>query len=216
VDSFRDSFDLLLEDTFSSEELLFYEDKIDSMAVFFVQPLLEGLSFDDFYFFSDQEVEQRLFFNTCRSSICVENIPYLENNPFQVTYFIEFLSTVSDLLVDRGGVFELMFKSQFLGELKKFRAIDSLLVPNHKMEMNRSKELKKDLAYPLIHDVYKELERIKDKPIPLSELSEKVQKIYFLMKINKTHGPELLQKTGLNPKDFGDGLERLKFWLKKF
>lgn len=216
IDSFRDSFDHLLKDNFSSEELLFHEDKIDSIAAFFVQPLLEGLSFDDFYFFSDQEAEQRLFFSRCRSSISVENIPYLENNPFQVTYFVEFLSIVSDLLVDRGGVFELMFKNQFLGELKKFRAIDSLVFLDDQREIFLSKESKEDLTHPLIHDVYKELDRLKTKLLPHSELTEKVQKIYLEMRTNKTRGVELFHNTGLNPKDFGDGLERLKFWLKKF
>lgn len=216
VDSFRERFDHLLKDNFSSEELLFYEDKIDSISVFFVQPLLEGLSFDDFYFFSDQEAEQRLFFSRCRSSISVENIPYLENNPFQVTYFVEFLSRVSELLIDRGGVFELVFKNQFLGELLKFRAIDSLINLNDQKETFLSKKLEVDLTHPLILDVYNELDRVKDKLLPVSELSEKVQKIYLVMRANKTLEAELLHKIGLNPKDFGDGLERLKFWLKKF
>jgi hypothetical protein len=220
VNSFGDHFDLLLKDNFSDEELLIYEDKIDSIGAFFVQPVLNELCFDDFYFHPDQESEQRRFFNDCKSSISVENIPYLENNPFQVTYFVEFFKGFNNVLIDPGGVFELMFKNQFLSEIKGFKGIDSLLNGTNQKEALSFAPLREDPVQSLIIEVYKELDRLKLKLPSTSELSEKAEKIYLIMSSQmnsqKWHGADLMKQTGLNPKDFGDALERLKFWLKKF
>jgi hypothetical protein len=68
----------------------------------------------------------------------------------------------------------------------------------------------------LIQDVYKEFDRLKNKDLDQSELSEKVQKIFQIMRNDLLEGEELFRKTGLGAKDFDDGLERLKFWLRKF
>jgi hypothetical protein len=68
----------------------------------------------------------------------------------------------------------------------------------------------------LIQDVYKEFDRLKNKNLDQNELSEKVQKIFLIMRNEKLDSEELFRKTGLGAKDFDDGLERLKFWLRKF
>lgn len=69
----------------------------------------------------------------------------------------------------------------------------------------------------LILDVYQELDRVKreEKDLAMSEQSEKLQKIYAAMKEDKLDADSLLKKSGLIPKDFGDNLERLKFFLRK-
>jgi hypothetical protein len=69
----------------------------------------------------------------------------------------------------------------------------------------------------LILDVYKEFDRLKSTSVPFEELSEKVFSIYAVMRHERIEdGSELLKRVGLNAKDLDDGLERLKFWLRKF
>ena len=125
------------------------------------------------------------------------------------------------MLIDRGGVKEVSFKQGYLDDLKRFKSIDSMISsPLEKpLEIKTSKPV-----HPidfLILDVYREMERLKvskeiDTAIEqLEEVSEKAQKIFHVMMKEKLDSSALLRMTGLNPKDFDDNLERLKFWLRK-
>jgi hypothetical protein len=213
--SFQKEFDNLLEDTFTEDELTQFEAKIDAIAAIYAQPILSELTFDDLYADPKNAVAQKSFFEACRSSVSLENLPYLEGNPFQVTYIIQLLRKFSEVLVDKGGVFELVFKEQYLNDLKKFNTIDSLMaLPVQKQtQVITSKPV--DPIDFLILDVYKELSRLESKELGAAELSPKVQKILEVMRADQLNADQLLRKTGLNAKDFDDGLERLKFWLKK-
>lgn len=219
VSAYQLEFDALLEDCFSDEELAGHEKMIDAIAAVYVQPILSEMSFDDFYAEEKNEAVQRDFFESAKSSICLENLPYFESNPFQVTYLKALLSRFPEVLIDRGGVNEIVFKEQYLSELSKYKDIDSLITEYvaPRQEVKTFKPV--DPIDFFIFDVYKEIERLKSEgkttDLRLDDQSEKLRKIYFVMSAEKLDSSALLRKTGLNAKEFDDTLERLKFFLKK-
>lgn len=215
IEDYQTEFDTVLEDTFSDEELLKYESMIDAIAAVHVQPISSELNFDDFYADSNQEEKQRLFFEGCRSSICLDNLPFLESNPIQVTYLTDLLWSFEEVLIDRGGVLDLMFRKDFLEELKRYKTMDSLLTDLPEKLVKTTSSVPVTPIDFLVVDVYKELDRLKGHSISLEELSEKPRKIYEAMKNERVDSSEIFKRSGLNPKDFDDGLERLKFFLKK-
>lgn len=216
VASFQEEFDILLKDLFSENELEKLESKIESIGAIYVQPLSPELSFDDFYFNQVHEEGQRKFFNTCRSSLCIENLPFLETNPFQVTYLTDLVKKFDEVLIDRGGVHELLFKERFQKELASFKNIYSLINEKEAIRPVVKTSVPLTPIDFILRDIYLERDRLKNS-LPSSEgLSTKVEKIYRLVSHEKLNSDELYQKSGLNAKDFGDCLERLKFWLKSF
>lgn len=217
IKAFQLDFDHLLNDTFSEAELANLENLLDDIGAVFVQPIFTEMSFDDFYSKPSEEQKQRDFFEAARSSICLENIPAFESNPFQVTYLIELLRDFEEVLIDTGGVNELMFKKDYVDSLKKYKNIFSLLTTVEKKPLEIKTTKPVDPIDFLIQDVYKELLRLD--PIQVSEwikeLPEKTQKVYQAMLQVGLDASELLKRSGLNAKDFDDNLERLKFFLKK-
>lgn len=218
VEAFQEEFETLLKDLYTDEELEMIESKLDAIAAVYVQPVSSEISFDDFYFHEESENEQRRFFDSCRSLITFENLPFLETNIYQVTYLKDLLKKFDDFLIDTGGVSELQTKSQFMEYLGKFKDIDHGV---KKETPVAPKPMKKSIPVDpidfLIQDVYKEFDRVKGKELPFEELSEKVFAIYAVMRHERIEdGSELLKRVGLNAKDLDDGLERLKFWIRKF
>lgn len=222
VEAFQKEFDQLLEDEFSDDELVEFEKMLDSIAAIYVQPILEELSFEDFYPHPNLEEEQRAFFSEARSSILLENLPFFENNPFQVSYLIKLLEKFDNVLIDRGGVNELTFKNDYLNELSKYKSMEALfseettiLPPSPKLS------IPVDPIDFLVLDVYKELQRLSRENKIFSALealqghSEKVKKLFFIVREERLDSAALYQKSGLSPKDFDDYLEKLKFLLKK-
>lgn len=216
IEAFKEEFDNLLKDSFTEFELEHFEKQIDSIAAVYVQPVLEELSFDDFYADPVFENDQRMFFERCKSTVVLEHLPYLETNSFQVSYLNLLLSKFDDVLIDRGGVSELCFKDQFMKDLSKFKTIDGLLKPVEKVIEVKTPSKPVDPIDFLILDVYKELNRLKGVPVNPEGLPPKIIKIFAVMEAEPKLGADgLLRKTSLNPKDLDDGLERLKFWLRK-
>lgn len=214
VKDYQDEFDQVLEDTFTDEELQLFEKKIDSIAALYVQPISSELSFDDFYADPKQELKQQHFFEECRSSICLDNLPYFEDNPFQVSYLKDLLWSFDEVLIDRGGVNELMFRKEFLEELKSFPTMDSLLKDVPPLVHTPKTNIPVTPIDFLVQDIYKELNRLEGKELS-EDLPEKTLKILKVMQKNKTDSESLFMLTGLNAKDFDDHLEKLKFWLRK-
>lgn len=210
VEGHQEEFDILLGDSFSDEELELHESTLESIASIDVQPVIEELTFEDLIPRPEEEDRQRAFFATCRSCICLENVPYLESNPFQVTYLIDLLWTLDEVLIDRGGMEELVFKKSYLAELKRFKSMEVLL-PQAKPVLPQSL----GPVDQLFMDVHRELERLQLAGIELTERPEKLNELYNLVSQGKTDATTLLRQSGLNPKDFGDRLESLKFFLKK-
>lgn len=215
IEDYQVEFDQALEDTFSDEELLKYEPMIDSIAALYVQPISNELSFDDFYADPAQEDKQRLFFESSRSSIVLENLPYFESNPIQVTYLTDLLWSFEEVLIDPGGVSNLMFRKDYLEDLKRYKPMDSLLTDKVEKVIETKTSIPVTPIDFLVLDVYKELDRLKGYAIAESDLGEKPRRIYEAMKNERLDSTSLFRKTGLIPKDFDDGLERLKFFLRK-
>ncbi|MES2526326.1 MAG: hypothetical protein V4598_04540 [Bdellovibrionota bacterium] len=218
VAAFQKEFDELINDTFSEDEMELVEKKLDALAAVYVGPLLSELSFDDF----ESEEAHRDFFNSCKSSLLLENVPYLETNPFQVSWLQMFLGRFSDFLVDKGNLTNLLPKESFLNELTRYKNMDGLI----QVEKPKAPALAHGVKAPvlpidfLILDVYKELERIRANGMILVALEkvaemDKVRRLFVLMKEGKLDAHSLLSLSGLIPKDFDDNLEKLKFLLRK-
>ena len=221
VEAHQLDFEELINDTFSESELVNFEKLLDSISAIFVQPIISELTFDDFFAKENEAIKQKSYFDECKSSVCIENISDFHNNPFQVTYLFELLRNFDDALIDTGGVNTLVFKKEYLEDLKKFKNIFSLIPKeqNQSIEVKTSKPV--DPIDFLILDVYKELDRLirieKNDLVEelLKEQSEKLKKTFFAIKDEKLDASSLFKKSGLNAKDFDDNLERLKFFLKK-
>ncbi len=209
-------FDHLLNDTFTESELVLHESKLDEIGAIFVQPIFSEMTFDDFYVSEQQEAAQKDFFESCRSSICLENLPDFRTNPFQVTYLIELLRNFDEVLVDQGGTQNLVFKKEYLAELKGLKNIFSL-VPSFVPPVEARTTKPVDPIDFLIMDIYKELDRLSPEVIGqhLGGQSEKLLKAYDALKDERLDASMLLRKSGLNAKDFDDNLERLKFFLRR-
>jgi hypothetical protein len=104
-------FEEIIKDNFDDDEIAGFETQLDGIAAIYAQPLLSELTFEDFYSSPVEEEDQRIFFSSCVSSIAFENMPYLEANPFQVSYLKELLTRFDEVLIDQGGVTELCFKA---------------------------------------------------------------------------------------------------------
>ena len=217
VEAHQEEFDTMVGDSFSEDELKQHEKLLDSLAAVEVQPILSELSFNDFYPTAAEEDKQRSFFESCRSSICLDNLPYFESNPFQITYLIDLLWSLDEVLIDRGGVSELIFKREYIDQLKKFKTMEVLLPAVKERPLEVSTKIPVNPIDFVIRDVYQELELAQSVGIEIlvSEQSEKLQKIYHAMAEKGLDADALLKRSGLIPKDFGDNLERLKFFLKK-
>lgn len=209
-------FDTFLEDTFTDDELAQFESMLDALAALYVQPILEELNFEDFYPDPSLEEEQKHFFLSCGSSISIENLPDLETNPFQVTYLLMLASCFDEVLVDPGGVEELRFKQSFLDSLNDYKSVHHITAaPSQKKKIQSAAPAPLEPIDFLVLDIYKELERVTDIDTTVSGLSEKEKVIFYIMKNERLDTDEILRKSCLIPKDFGDSLERLKFYLKK-
>lgn len=206
-----------MQDSLSDSELEIFEPKIDALAAIFVQPIIGELTFDDFYADPKNEDEQRRFFSKARSSISVENIPFLESNPFQVSYLKLLLNKFGEVLIDRGGVQELMLKKDFLNLIGPLNSMDSIL-----MDRPELVEAPRKAFYPvdpldfIFVDVIKEIERIKreGKSIDASTLGPHPTQILRALEKDFDHPLDLFKASGLGAKAFDDGLERLKFFLR--
>lgn len=223
VEKFLESFEEYLKDHFSEEELQTLESYLDQMAEVVGQPLGSELFFEDFYAPANEEEKQRAFFATVKSCICLDHMPFLENNPFQVTYLQELLNGLGEVLVDQGGVHELQFKDVFLKGLERYKNARSFERPDDYVPALKRVQTKAPVEPIdfLVLDVYRELDRIKSQGKltivlqGLQDRSEKVKTIFFVMREERLDADVLLMKTKMGAKDFDDHLEKLKFYLRK-
>jgi predicted CopG family antitoxin len=216
MESFKKEFDELIKDSFSDAELELVEKKLDALAAVYVSPVLSELTFEDF----EADESLRAFFESCKSMVLLENVPYLESNPFQVSWLQMFLGKFSSYLVDRGDL-TLGTKQTFLEELGKYKNFDGLIVTEKKapplQHGTKAPILPIDF---LILDVYRELDRLKSQEKMSAALEvvasmDRPRRLFTIMKEGRLDADTLLRLSGLNPKDFDDNLEKLKFTLRK-
>ncbi len=217
LSAYQEDFDHYLAELFTDDELLALEAKLEAIAAVSAQPMLD-VAFDDFYPDAEREEDQRAFFERCRSTLVIENLPFFESNPFQVTYLNDLLNKFDEVLIDLGGVNELQFRDRYLETLRRFKAIDTF-TPKPKVPPVLSLGAKSlqpvDPIDFLLRDVYRELDRL-GAGVPSPEtLSPKGQKILQTVRGERCSPDELLRRVGLNAKDLDDGLETLKFWLRR-
>lgn len=220
MEDHKRQFDEWIGDQFDDQELERFEKDLDQIAAIYVQPILSELTFDDFYPDEKQEQTQRDFFGAARSSLCLENLPYLESNPFQVSWLLQFLNRLDQALIDQGGVSSLVFKEEFIDQLKRLKNADGLLQVSTTPVVKKAEAksfLPVDPIDFLILDVYKEIARLKSvNALPRWQdcPAEKARKLFSVMSSETLDPAGLYMKSGLIPKDFDDLLERLKFWLR--
>lgn len=223
MENFQKEFDEFLADSFTEEELEQLEKKLDQMAEVVCQPILAELTFDDFTPDPHHEEEQRTFFESSRSCLCLDHLPYLEANPFQVTYLKDLLNRLGEVLVDRGGVSELKFKNDYLALINRYSDASKLAKLETYIPKPRVKtKAPVDPIDFLVADVYREMNRVKKSGTllkaleGLQEQNEKTKKLFFVMREEELDSDVLLRKSGMNAKDFDDYLEKLKFYLRKY
>ncbi len=218
VEGFKKEFDELINDTFSDDEMESIEKKLDALAAVYVNPVMSEITFQDF----ESDEAHREFFDSCKSTLLLENLPYLETNPFQVSWIELFLKRFPDFLVDRGNLLSLESKEEFFSSLSRLKNMDTLLKPAKPIPLAPQHGIKAPVLPIdfLIVDVYKEMVRLRESgkiTLALEAVSqfEKARRLFTIMKEGKLDAYSLLQLSGLSPKDFDDHLEKLKFILKK-
>lgn len=212
VEEFKERFQTQLGDLFADDELSRHERLLDDLATLDVQPRLSELTLDDFASAEAARAELEPFFDRCQSVICLENLPFLENNPFQVSYLQGLLAHVGPVLVDQGGLTELTDSDEFLRAIARLRTMEELVVAVPSAAASRVAE--PTLADLMLSDVYRELDRLEGQ-VALASMSERQQQIFGHLRSARPTATELLKLSRLNPKDFGDALEGLKFFLKR-
>jgi len=212
----QDDFQELLGDTFSENELEGFENLLDQVSSPVAQPISSELSISDFEILPEFEKEQELFFNQAKSCLLLENVSDPHFNPFQVTYIKEILRVFDDVLVDRGGFHPLLFKKPFLETLKAHKNIFSLVKEDRNLVTPPFFDPHNPIDV-LVADIYRELQRLNNKDITsiLDSCPERAKILYEKMIIQNYDSPSLFQVSKLSPKDFGDNLEKLKFFLRK-
>lgn len=220
ISEHQEDFDEVLEEEFSSEEQENFADMIDAIGAISAQPLISELSFDDFEADPEEEAKQRFFFEHTKSTVILENLPELGENPFQVTYLLMLIERFPELLIDWGFTSELQFKDRFLQELRSYRQLGALAKRTQEYVARPTPKQRSAIDF-IVDDVYRELNRInsqaKNELIDLerSSLPEKMQRVLSAFESGVWTAEVLLAKSQQNPKDFGDNLERVKFFLKR-
>jgi hypothetical protein len=213
--AYQEDFEDYLSELFSEVELEAFEEKLDAIAAVFAQPMLD-VAFDDFSPDPVAAEEQRAFFAHCRSTLVFENLPYLETNAFQVAYLTDLVRKFDEALIDRGGTNDLLFRERFLETLKPYKSIDTFVAkPKPVTPKIPISSAPVDPIDFLLRDVYGELDRLGPGGPAGEELSPKARKIFDAVRTERTTPDELLRRAGLNAKDLDDGLESLKFWLRR-
>lgn len=218
VESFEDE----LDEIFSEAELETLAPKLDELASFVPGPIPGEISFDDF----DTDLEdstKRELFGRCRSSLTLENLPYLESHPYQVSSLRRLLQRFPEALVDDEGLGTLYEKNEYLSRiagLKGLSVIEAVSLPRHTPEQGKSFVPVDPIDF-LVRDTYQEMERIlkgrllESALIKLKDERQILKDLFFLIRESRPSPEELFRRSGLGAKDFDDDLEKLKLFLRK-
>ncbi len=223
VSTIQEDFEALIKDHEDDLYVREHERELAALANPIAQPILIDMSFDDFYVKEGEFELMRGLFDQSKSCLCLEEIPYLASNPFQVTWLQMLLPKLGAGLVDTGGVNVVKTLQNFEVEVKRYKSLLHMLGVKTEAIVVKSTPFRpvEPLDFTL-RDVYLEFERIKRSngfarvEEALETSSEKMKKLYSVTKDAQDSTSIILRKSGLHPKDFGDFLESLKFFLKRF
>lgn len=213
-------FEEWLNDSFTDEELDFFQEKIDTIAHVLIDLKVDSIGFEDYESISgDRELKNDLF-NRLNTTISLNDMPFLESNPFQVSYLFLLVNKLENILIDPGSLNDLLSKDEYLKKLDTFKKAEDLLI-NFSPTVQAPKKTHSRVFDPidyLITEIYNELKRLEvagKLPIIATDLPEKAQKLLAVMQTDYFNASDLLRLTSLHPKDFDDHLEKLKFYLRK-
>jgi hypothetical protein len=213
-------FEEWLLDNFTDDEIDFYQDMIDSISSVLIDSKIDELKFEDYEAIRGDISFKKILFHKSITTISFSDLPYLENNPFQVSYLTMLLNQLNIVLIDPGGLEDLLLKEEYLVKLGEFKKADDLLFrPSYQQSIVQNTSQKVyDPIDKLVTEIYNELKRLEVAGIlPMSgdDLPEKTRKILISIQQDYYDSNQLLALTALHPKDFDDHLEKLKFYLKK-
>lgn len=222
VDAHVQSFGEELKDIFSDDELESFHRELEEMAPFSVCSRPHDLRFEDFDTDPNAE-DKKLLFTRSKTSIVIENLPFLETNPFQVSSLRSLLGRLPEVLVDDEGLGELFTKEEYLQKLSPLKGIETYPQETATVIVAEKRKLfvPVDPIDFLIRDVYQEMERIlrdgllEKTLLHLQDEKEFMKDLFFIIRENRPSPEELFKRSGLIAKDFDDSLEKLKFFLRK-
>ncbi len=216
-----------LYDSLESEELLRQmDDYSEELALIEAHPVHEELRFEDLTTKLEGEEgeetpdskqrDQRLelLFKKCRSCLVFQNLPDFHLNPLQVSVVKNYLKALPEVLVD-GFLDETVSDGgEFLSRLNQtFK--EALVAINQEIQTSKTKIVVDDNPLEMrirkILFLMRELnEEAKQKLTEsLVEKSPKLEKLLNELIKGTTDSRLLFQKSGLHPKDFSDGIERI-------
>jgi hypothetical protein len=221
------AFDELLQSYEDQPYIKENEKLISLIANVIPGPILAELSFDDFSVEEGRTDEMQTYFSKAKSCLVLENVPYLQTNPFQVSWLTLLLNFIGPCMIDTGSITPVKNCDDLKIILKKSKSLEQVLDIAIKPNVVKSAPQNFIPVEPLdfiVRDVFREFQRLQNENrlevIERSiESNEKMKKLFWALKNNFSDGPtsaeNLCRKSNLNPKDFGDFLERLKFLMKR-
>ena len=221
VDSHLEAFAEELKDLFSDEELETFQRQLDELASFAISPRSSELIFD--HFDTDPSEKKRELFERSRTALVLENLPFLESNPIQVSSIRSFLNRLDEALIDEEGLGELYFREDYLQKITPLKGLEALLKDEESV-VQKTPRLSFIPVEPidfLVRDVYLEMDRLlRDKQlqaalIELQGEKESLKELFFIVRESRLPPDELFRRSGLSAKSFDDDLEKLKFFLRK-
>lgn len=216
-------YDLVDDDQQGASDLKKIDLWADELGAPEVHPIHDELSFDDLTFdgSSIELTAQKQFFAGCRSSLVWQHLADFHTNPLQVSAVKNFCENLPEILID-GDIDDcLYFGEEFRAKLAS-QFIDSqvAILKNHKKDQRP-----KIIAVCDDNPIQLRLKKIRQKLKELSSLEKQKVRDDFVSKWpdldrlfrgieeNKEQN-ELRIFSGLAPKSFTDGIERIFLFLK--
>lgn len=217
LDEHIDEIELRLKD---DQRLTQLDRFCDELCAVELHSVIEGLSLEDFEYAPEFQLEFSEFFKEVQGCVSFIGLTDPSLNPLLASFMEHWLSGVKDGLIDLGGLNEVMKKSIYLEQLKS--------LPSTRKWLESLPKTKEKLRSIKIHD--NPIQQIIDDIILLLQQSKEPALLSFEADINQQAkllalwGPiknkvydarDLLSASGMQPKDFGDSLERLRLLMKR-
>lgn len=214
-------FDLLVQDPSLGQYFQKNEKKLDELASVIVSPKLPEIEFDCFEFEEKNRVQYETLFNKTKTTFAIENLPYLEVNPFQVSWLKLFFKNLGECLIDVGGMELLEDRLTFLERLENYKDL-SLFKEEH-LHFDRKPLPVRFEKTPLdfvIDKLNLEIIRLKnsnlEKEFAQTLTHESLRNLYNVYLTNSGINSLWPLRNKMDPKKFGDLTEKLYFLVKNF
>lgn len=217
IERFNILFDDFIQNPIYEEYVIKNEKKLDEMGHVTISPKMDELEFG-YYVNADQINHLKSQFGLMKTTIVIENLPYLENNPFQVSWLKLFVNELDQCLVDLGGMEYLESKSDFLNRISCYRDLETFAVVAPKKQMRPEIIIPYEKT-PLDFIIDKlKLEITKTNTNAFLETLEnnEMKKLFHIYLTENKINALYPIKNKMDPKKFGDQTESLYFKLIRF